>query len=156
MVEALLASALLAVTVSAVLLPFSTAGRLEQFDTRLTTCSFLAEGLMNEIVAKPFYDPDGASTPGPETGEDDRWDYDNLDDYHGYSESAGALHDSQEVPISGNAFRDLSREVAVEYVRPKYQPDSEDLNFVRITVKACHRGAEMVVLTRLVRASEED
>ena len=53
----------------------------------------LAEALMDEALSRPWLDPDGASTLGPEDGEAPRSGFDNLDDYHGYTESAGTLTD---------------------------------------------------------------
>src|SRR5690606_16728679 len=54
----------------------------------------LAEALMEEILAKPYEDPNDDSTPGPEGGENNRMTFDNADDYHGYNESAESLKNS--------------------------------------------------------------
>ncbi len=72
----------------------------------------LAEAMIEEILALPYADPDGASTPGPEGGEATRADFDNSDDFDGYSEAAGAVTDSagDAYPSQFNLF---SRAVAI-------------------------------------------
>ena len=59
----------------------------------------LAQDLLEEILALPYDDPDGASTLGPEAAETSRLSFDNADDFHGYSESPGSITD-----FTGNAY----------------------------------------------------
>ena len=61
----------------------------------------LAEDLMDEILRHPYDDPNGASDIGPETGENNRTDFDNNDDYHEYAEAANEL-----VDLQGNLYPD--------------------------------------------------
>ena len=58
---------------------------------KYTLAANLAQDLLDEIIARPFYDPDTPDdmTPGPELGESSRPLFDNADDYHGLSEQAG-------------------------------------------------------------------
>ena len=53
----------------------------------------LAQAMMEEISVLPYADPQGATTNGPDAGESARSSFDNVDDYHGYSEAAGAVAD---------------------------------------------------------------
>lgn len=47
----------------------------------------LAQDLLTEVMVLPFDDPDGASGKiGAETGELDRTDYDDIDDYNGLTD----------------------------------------------------------------------
>jgi len=59
----------------------------------------VAESLMEELVATPYFDDTLEFTRGPEEGEATRADFDSLDDYLGYSEAAGELKD-----VAGNAL----------------------------------------------------
>ncbi len=71
----------------------------------------LAESLMEEILALPYNDPAGASAMGPEAGETSRALYDNIDDYHGFSEPAGALADRAGTAY-GTEYQRFSRQVS--------------------------------------------
>lgn len=53
----------------------------------------LAEGLMEEILSLPYDDPNGYTAAGPDTGNSTRQLYDNIDDYHGFSETANNIKD---------------------------------------------------------------
>lgn len=64
--------------------------------------SRLGEELAEEILARAYEEPSGSASLGPDTGESSRADFDDIDDYHGYSEAAGSLllfdgtdHDSE-------------------------------------------------------------
>lgn len=99
LVDAILASVLLATAVVAISTALVAGAQqtYEAVDGRRGT--ELAESLMEEILSLPYSDPGGASLPGPEAGEPTRASFDNVDDYHGYSESAGAVVDR-----SGNPY----------------------------------------------------
>lgn len=93
LVEALLASMILAfsaVAVSHALL----AGHM-QTDAAMqhSRAMDLAGAMMEEVLRLPYGDPDGSSSMGPESGETNRTLYDNVDDYDGFSQSAGAVTD---------------------------------------------------------------
>jgi len=148
--EAVLAAAVLAMTVSAIILPFSASVMNQQAEARITMATCLAEEMMEEILSKPFRDPDGSSSPGPESGESARDDFDNMDDYHGYSESAGGIISSQQAVITDPAATGLSRSVSVDYVYVSGQDTSADPTFLRVEVKVLYRGQDAVALTRLV------
>ena len=75
--EALLASAVLAIGASTIILPFTTAARNEEVDGRRTLAAQLGQEMMEEILSKPFEDPQGSGGLGPESGETSRSLYDN-------------------------------------------------------------------------------
>jgi len=59
----------------------------------------IAQSYMEEILTQPLTDPDGVETNGPEGGES-RATYDDVWDYHGLNNSAGAL-DQNGATVSG-------------------------------------------------------
>ena len=94
-----MATTILAIAVTAVAAALMAGAQqsYEAVDTR--RANEAAQALLEEILTRPYADPDGASNPGPEAGETTRSAFDNVDDYHGYSESAGSLVDA-----AGNAY----------------------------------------------------
>ena len=59
----------------------------------------LARDLAEEILSKPYADPDGSPVFGPEAGETSRAQFDDADDYHNFAEPAGQLQD-----FTGSAY----------------------------------------------------
>ncbi|HDZ22796.1 hypothetical protein LCGC14_0321110 [marine sediment metagenome] len=147
--ESLLAITLLAVGVIAITMPFTAGAQNEQDDVRRMLGAALAQEMMEEILAKPFNDPDGASAPGPETGESSRAAFDNIDDYHGYDESAGSVTNAYGIALSEAAATDLSRHVSVAYIYVAGQDTGESPTFARITVEVRYQGDELLTVTRL-------
>ena len=147
--ESLLAVTLLAVGVLAITMPFTAGAQNEQDDVRRMLGAALAQEMMEEVLAKPFNDPDGPSAVGPETGESSRAAFDNIDDYHGYNESAGSVTNAYGIALSEMAARDLSRHVSVAYVYVAGQDISESSTFARITVEVRYQGDELLTVTRL-------
>lgn len=147
--EALLATAILAMAIFAVTMPFATAAASEQLDGRQALSTALAQEMMEEILAKPFDDPQGASTPGPETGETTRSRFDNIDDYHGYNETPGHIADGSGTVITGAAAAGLSRHVTAEYVYVSGQDTGQPATFIRVAVEIRHDNTPLITLTRL-------
>ncbi len=105
--EAMLAASILAVVAVAASQAI-VAGQMQTYDAlHRQRALTLAESLIDEILRLPYDDPDGASTPGPESGEANRSAFDNIDDFHGFTESgsltqvAGTLNDA-----TGTAYSD--------------------------------------------------
>ena len=118
LVECLMASVILAFTVVAVSGAII-AGQMQTADALHRARALeLAEALMDETLSRAYCDPEddpcGSSGPGPDAGETGRPDFDNADDYHGFSESAGSLTD-----VAGSAypapFLGFSRSVTAAY-----------------------------------------
>jgi len=53
----------------------------------IAEATFYAEELMEEIKSKAFEDPNQTPGFGPESGEGGRLNYDDVDDFNGYSDS---------------------------------------------------------------------
>jgi MSHA pilin protein MshD len=150
LVEALLASTILAATISAITLPFTTAANNQAYDGACGAAVALAEEMMEEILSKPFHDPDGASAPGPEGDEPSRSHFDNVDDYDDYSEDVGAVVDSDGNVASDTLSAGLSRTVSADYVYVSGQDTSCDPTFVRVTVEVQRGGQPIITLCRLI------
>jgi len=151
LIEAMLASVILAMAITAIVMPFTTAVVSEADDARRTLAVNLAQEMMEEVLSKPFHDPAGVMTPGPETGEV-RATFDNIDDYNNYSESAGQIKSFDGQVITGSAAVNLSRKVTTTYVYVSGQSTSNPATFIRITVSVSYGGQTIVSLSRLVFA----
>ena len=154
LMEALLASTLLSMGASAVLLPFNVGAQSEQEDARRTTALYLARELMEEIIVKPFDDPQGDEGLGADSGESSRALYDNIDDYHGYQDGYGETID-QMVGVDKQildtlATEGLKRKVVITYLHVSGQDEGEASNFVSVKVKVKYQGNKILVLRRLV------
>jgi MSHA pilin protein MshD len=154
LVEALLAVVVLAMAITAITMPFTAAAQHDQEDGRRTLAVALAQELMEEILARPFYDPQTPEdmTPGAEIGESGRDEFDNVDDYHGYAEAAGAIVTAGGDRLSDPLASTLSREVLAEYVWVSGQQQDAEATFIRVTVTVFHGDDPLVTLTRLVYA----
>ena len=111
MIEALLSASVLAMAITAITIPFTAAAQNEQVDARQTVAVSLAQEMMEEVLSKPFEDPNGSSSLGPEPGESVRSLFDNIDDYDGYTEPEGLIAGISGAFISDPAATDLSRSV---------------------------------------------
>ena len=92
--EALIASIILSISVTAVAAALMAGAQQTYAAVETTRASQLVLAMIDEVLALPYADPDGASAPGPEAGETTRLAFDNVDDYHGYTEVAGAIVDA--------------------------------------------------------------
>ena len=112
--ESLFAMAILSVCVLA-LFPAITAGHVQMHYAMATQQAIrLANELMERILALPYNDAHGVMTPGPEAGETGPSSYDNIDDYHGYSEAPGRLKDMAG-SLLPSEYQSFSRSVTVVY-----------------------------------------
>ncbi len=88
LVECLLATAVLAFAVGAVS-PAVVAGQMQTADALHRARALqLAEALMDEVLRLDYSDPDGTD------GEVGRANFDDLDDFDGFSEATGTLADA--------------------------------------------------------------
>lgn len=150
LIESLLASAILVMTITAVTMPFTAAARNAQADARRTVAVDLAQEIMEEMLSQPFADPDGTSVLGPEIGESARADFDNIDDYHGYTEPAGTITAGDGSPADDPVAGDLSRHVTAAYVFVSGQSMLGPPTFIRVQVEIRRNNLPIVTLTRMV------
>ena len=105
LVECLAASSILAFAVLAVVQAV-VAGQMQSVDALHRARGLqLAEAMMDEVLRLPYNDPNG----GTESG---RANFDNLADYNGLTEAAGALADSAGV-VYASPFQGFTRSVSV-------------------------------------------
>jgi hypothetical protein len=116
----------------------------------------LASDLIEQILTKPFHDPDGSAydySPGPDAGETTFGQFDNLDDFHGYTESQGQIKDAGGTLFTDPAYFNFSRSATCEYVTVPQQPlqsKPEKCNFILVTVQVYYSGRPIAKIQRLV------
>ena len=102
-----------------------------------TTAQLLAEGLLTEILAKDYRET-GSTTIGLDSGEatTSKADYDDVDDFHNWSESPPQFADGTAMPD----LADWRRSVEVVWIDPAdlSQTSASDLGAKRITVTVAH------------------
>lgn len=112
---------LLEVMIASGILSFATLGLVQAVSSgqsqtldalRRARGTALADAMLEEVLARPYADPQGDTGFGPDTGEAARAAYDNLDDYHGYTEAAGSIADAA-AGAYPTAYQRYSRSVTV-------------------------------------------
>jgi len=150
--EAMIAVMVLGIAAASVLLPFMSGASLRAEGVNRTLAARLASDLMEQILQLPFHDPNDETSYslGPESG-----DYDNIDDYDGYSELQGQVKDADGALFTDtdSRYTNFSRNVTCEYVYVPPQPvetEPSKCEFIRITVQVDYSGVQMATLVRLV------
>jgi len=156
LVEALLASTILAVVAASASLPFIAVAQQTNAAAEFETAAELGEELMEEILARPFYAPgEEAPSLGPESGEIERKYYNAIDDFHNYSEyqvaTESLLENYKGEVVAESQMTGYWRRSTVEYVRlPDQAAADSDYAFARITVEVLRDDRSIVTLVRLV------
>ena len=149
LLESLLAAVVLAMAVAAVIMPFTAGAQATAEDARRTLAVNVAQDLMEEILTKPFHDPDGT-----EVGETGRSSWDDVADYDGYSEQEGAITSFDGGTVDDPAALGLTRQATVEGVYLSGQDALEPPTFYRVCVYVRYHDHAIVNLARLVYANE--
>ena len=153
LIEAMMAVMVLGIAAASVLLPFISGAAVRAEGINRTLAARLASDLMEQILRLPFHDPDGGSSVGPEPGETGPSSFDNIDDYHGYTESQGQVKDAAGVVFTDSVYANFSRNVTCEYVYvPPQQAESDPskCEFIRVKVQVNQSGKQMAAVVRLV------
>lgn len=145
--EALIAATILALitaSVSGALM----AGRQQSRNAEDTVyASMLARTLMEEVMRLPVTDPQGYTTFGPDPGETSRSLYDNVDDYHGFTDGPNNIAD-----LAGNVYsseyQPFVRSVTVAAVSTNPTGWNRTINGLLVTVTVSRNGAALVTLQR--------
>lgn len=150
-VEVLLASVILAFAAVAVVQAVAAGQMLTYAGLHSEQAASLAEALMEEVLVLPYEDPVGhTDTPGPEAGEVGRSGFDNADDFHGFSESAGSLADSAGVLLPA-AYQTFSRSVTAAYGNQTVTGFSAPVAGLTITVTVQDAAGAAWTLSQFVR-----
>lgn len=112
LIEAMTAAVVLSIAVIAVSQAL-VAGQMQTYDAlHRQRAMALADALIEEIVRLPYVDPDETTTFGPDPGESTRAAFDDVNDFHGFTQSAGALSDAAGVSYDSN-YQQFSRSVTI-------------------------------------------
>lgn len=154
--EAMIAVVVLSIAAAGVLLPFSSGAVVRAEGLRRTLGARLASDLIEQIISRPFHDPDGSEydyNPGSEAGETTSEQFDNIDDFHDYLEPQGQLKGADGTLFTDPAYTNFSRYATCEYVTVPQQPlqsEPEKCNFVLVTVQVYYSGKLIANVQRLV------
>ncbi|NLF29937.1 MAG: prepilin-type N-terminal cleavage/methylation domain-containing protein [Planctomycetes bacterium] len=157
--EVLIASAMLAFVASAVMVPYAAGIQNDRFCGIHTEAVALGQDLMEDILALPFYDPETPDTLalGPDAGEFTRATFDNIDDYHGYSEAEGVVTLALTDIEPDDVTEGLWREVTVTYLRlpgqPEPGPEDKPFSACHVTVTVYCNAEMMTSMERLIYAN---
>lgn len=153
-VEAVIATVIVSVMLVAAL---STVGasRLIQHKVSLRNRGrLLAESLMAEIVQQAYEDPSDPVVFGPESGEEttDRSDFDDVDDYHNWSQSPPKDKDGGAISQADG----WQRTVTVQWVDDldPAQVRASETYVKRITVAAKHNNITHATLVAIRTAHQ--
>jgi prepilin-type N-terminal cleavage/methylation domain-containing protein len=153
--EALLATTILAIIAASATLPFSAGVQNANEAGKLEQAVELGESMMEEVLARSFFGPSQSSpTPGPDSGETSRTNYDSVDDFAGYSESDKVLRDFKNTAVNNPSTDGYWREVSIAYVSFPNQQAGDTNSLIHVKVKVYHGTALLLTLDRLV--SRED
>ena len=113
----------------------------------------LASGMMSEILAQSYSDPESGTGINIDAGEETstRADFDDVDDYHNWSSTPPESADG--VPLaSGDA---MTRTVTVEYVDPDNLASTigSDGGVKRITITVTANDADLTSLSTIVTSA---
>lgn len=152
--EVLIASAVLAFVVGA-LTQAVLSGQMQNYEAILDARGMsLAESMIDEIIVLPYADPEGETTIGPDTGEVARSDFDNVDDYHGFTESAGALADFDSAALP-TAYQEFDRSVTVASQSQSIAALGGTVDGVDVTVTVTHQNGRTWTVVRFVPEEAE-
>ena len=109
--------------------------------------ALLAQALMSEILLQDYEEPVDTPDFGRESSESggDRIDYDDVDDYDGWSSSPPEYKDGTVIPDLGG----WTREVSVAWVNATdlLSTSGSETNVKRITVTVTYNGVQVASLT---------
>ena len=151
-----MAVVVLGIAAASVLLPFVSGAAVRAEGINRTLAARLASDLMEQILRRPFHDPNGTEydvIPGPDAGGAGFAAYDNIYDFHDYDEPQGQVKDATGAVFTDSKYANFSRNVECNYVFVPPQPEESDpakCEFIRITVTVDYNGKEMAAISRLV------
>lgn len=113
----------------------------------------LAEAMIDEVLSKPYDDPDGDLTAGPDDGETDRSLFDCADDYDGYTEAVGAVRD-QTLTAYPELYQQFGRSVTCDYTTESLPELGGDHDGLTVTVTVTDAGGDSWTVSRFIQEPE--
>ncbi len=110
----------------------------------------LAESMIDEVLSKPYDDPDGDLTVGPDAGESSRDLFDAADDYDGLTEAAGAVQD-QAGDDYPELYQNFDRSVTTAYTTETFATLGGDHDGLTVTVTVTDTNGRTWTLSRFIR-----
>ncbi len=154
-IEALIASAILAILTSAVSGALMAGRAQSQLARDTLSASFLAQSMMDEIMRLPFNDPNGYTTMGPNGGQT-RPNFDNISDYSGYTDGPGNVGRGGSALITDLAsnayptvYQAFQRTVSMQAVSNTPTGWNRTVTGLLITVSVTRDGKELIKLQRI-------
>jgi hypothetical protein len=146
LVEATIAMVLVSILLVAAMRATAGSGLVQYKTAEQSTGRLLADGLLADIIALSYEDPDSTPSFGPEGGESSmsKGAWDDVDDFDGWTESPPQSRDGTVV----TEFSGWQREVSVQRVSPTTPTvlAVSETGAKRITVTVKHN--RLVVATR--------
>ena len=130
--EAMMATVVLGIAAAGVLLPFTSGAAVRAEGMRRTLAAKLASDLMEEIVNTAFGDI--------------------VSRYDGYAEPQGQIKDASGAVFTDSNYANFSRDASCVNVDVPVSPTgfSEDVGFIRATVRVYYSGREIAIINRLI------
>ena len=128
--EAMMATVVLGIAATGVLLPFTSGAAVRAEGMRRTLGAKLASDLMEKIIAGPFDQV--------------------VAFYDGYSEPQGQVKDASGVVFTDSNYAKFSRDVSCEYVYVPQESEVVEPKFIRVTVRVYYSGKQIVSINRLI------
>jgi len=149
LIEAAISTVIVAIMFVAALNTVGMSKRTLQKATLVSQGRMWAESLLVEILEQNYREPGETYVFGREVGESDtsRAAYDDVDDYHGWSESPPVARDGAALPNSTC----WKRTVAVEWVDPlnPQQVSGVETGAKRVTVMAAFRNVPQATIVAI-------
>ena len=130
--EAMIAMVVLGIAAAGVLLPFTSGARVRAEGMRRTLAAKLASDLMEQII---------------------RTDFDQIITRYGtYTEPQGQVKDATGTVFTDPSYANFSRNASCVNVDVPVSPTkfSEDVGFIRATVRVFYSGQQIAIINRLV------
>ena len=155
LVEAVISTVIVSVMLVAALSTVGSSRLIQQRVSESSRGRALAVSLLTEVVQRAYEDPNGAVVFGPEAGEQttDRSDFDDVDDYHNWSESPPKARDGSAIPQADG----WQRTVTVAWVDPQNPTvvEPSESYAKRITVTARHNNITHATLVAVRTAHQQ-
>lgn len=128
--EAMMATVVLGIAASGVLLPFTSGAAVRAEGMRRTLGAKLAGDLMEEIVNTPFEQIAAG--------------------YDGYSEAQGQIKNAGGAVFTDSYYARFSRDSICDYVYVPQESGAGVSKYIRVTVRVYYNGKEIATINRLV------